>query len=139
MLRPIKTEIQYDEALERVYHLMQKEILPESNESDELEVLTILIKEYERVHYSLLKNTKTIKGFNFTNKTNATEKREHILKLISLFKLGETILGSIEDFICWIKKPSGKEGSTYLDLLGTLEGIDEVEQELKRIAEGYSA
>ncbi len=45
MLRPIKNDQQYDQSLERVYKLMQKEIKPESKESDELEVLSILIKE----------------------------------------------------------------------------------------------
>lgn len=47
MLRPIKNEQQYDKSLERVYELMQKELKPESKESDELEILSILIKEYE--------------------------------------------------------------------------------------------
>ncbi|MFN3639647.1 MAG: type II toxin-antitoxin system HigA family antitoxin [Flavobacterium sp.] len=47
MLRPIKNEQQYDKSLERVYKLMQKELKPESKESDELEILSILIKEYE--------------------------------------------------------------------------------------------
>ena len=51
MLKPIKSESQYEEALERVYALLQKNIKPESKESDELEVLSLLIKEYEKVHY----------------------------------------------------------------------------------------
>ncbi|MCH5715990.1 helix-turn-helix domain-containing protein [Niabella hibiscisoli] len=51
MLRPIKNEQQYEDALERVYALMQKEMTEGSKESDELEVLSILIKEYESEHY----------------------------------------------------------------------------------------
>lgn len=51
MLKPIKSEQQYDTALERVYMLIQKNIQPDSKESDELEVLSILIKEYENEHY----------------------------------------------------------------------------------------
>ncbi len=51
MLRPIKNKQQYEDALSRVYALMQKNIRPNSKESDELEVLSILVKEYENEHY----------------------------------------------------------------------------------------
>jgi len=37
--------------LKRVYDLMQMELRPESKESDELEILSILVKEYEIDHY----------------------------------------------------------------------------------------
>lgn len=55
MLKPIKNEMQYDEALERVYSLMQKNIKPDSKQSDELEILSLLIKEYENEHYPIPK------------------------------------------------------------------------------------
>jgi HTH-type transcriptional regulator/antitoxin HigA len=55
MLRPIKNKDQYEEALERVYVLMQKEFQEGSKLSDELEVLSILVKEYENEHYPLAK------------------------------------------------------------------------------------
>ena len=51
MVRPIKNNTQYESALARVYALLQKEIKPNSNESDELEILSILVKEYENEHY----------------------------------------------------------------------------------------
>lgn len=50
MLRPIKNKKQYEEALVRAYELMQIDLKPDSKESDELEVLSILIKEYEHVY-----------------------------------------------------------------------------------------
>ena len=53
MLKPIKTEDQYDHALARVYDLMQTEIGENTTESDELEVLSILVKEYENEHYPM--------------------------------------------------------------------------------------
>ncbi len=53
MLRPIKTEEQYNDALARVYELMQTDIKEGSAASDELEVLSILIKEFELVHYPI--------------------------------------------------------------------------------------
>jgi len=51
MLKPIKNKRQYEDALVRVYDLMQKNIKAESKDSDELEILSILIKEYELQHY----------------------------------------------------------------------------------------
>jgi HTH-type transcriptional regulator/antitoxin HigA len=53
MIKPIKTEDQCDAALARVYELMQTEIKENSAESDELEVLSILVKEYENEHYPM--------------------------------------------------------------------------------------
>ena len=47
MLNQIKTQADYDIALERVYKLMQENITPNSKESEELENLSILIKEFE--------------------------------------------------------------------------------------------
>ena len=55
MLKPIKNKAQYEDALARVYKLMQMDLKPESKESDKLEVLSILIKEYELDHYPMPK------------------------------------------------------------------------------------
>ena len=51
MLKPIKTETEYNNALQQVYELMQTGVTEGTTEADELEVLSILIKEYEQVHY----------------------------------------------------------------------------------------
>ena len=51
MLKPIRNNAQYEDALARVYALMQNDLKPESKDSDELEILSILIKEYEQEHY----------------------------------------------------------------------------------------
>jgi len=53
MLKPIKTKDQYDIALARVYELMQTELKENTSESDELEILSILVKEYETEHYPM--------------------------------------------------------------------------------------
>lgn len=55
MVKPIKNESQYEAALARVHKLMQKNIKPDSKESDELEVWSILIKLYELEHYPVPK------------------------------------------------------------------------------------
>jgi HTH-type transcriptional regulator / antitoxin HigA len=51
MLKPIKTEKQYQAALARVYELMQGDVKEGSLASDELEVLSILVNAYEQAHY----------------------------------------------------------------------------------------
>jgi HTH-type transcriptional regulator/antitoxin HigA len=55
MLKPIKNNIQYEDALARAYELMQMNIKPDSKASDELEILSILIKEFENEHYPVPK------------------------------------------------------------------------------------
>ena len=55
MLKPIKNSQQYEDALARAYALLQKNIRSDSKESDELEILSILIKEYENEHYPVPK------------------------------------------------------------------------------------
>ena len=55
MLKPIKTKKDCEIALERVYQLMQKVIVPNSKDSDELEILSILIKEFESKNFKLPK------------------------------------------------------------------------------------
>ena len=55
MLKLIKNEEQYEDALAQAYNLMQSDLLAESKESDELEVLSLLIKEYEQKHYPVPK------------------------------------------------------------------------------------
>ena len=55
MLKPIKSRPQYEDALARAYNLMQKEIKPDSKESDELEVLSILIRTYENEYFPVPK------------------------------------------------------------------------------------
>jgi len=55
MLNGIKTKKQYEDALERVFSLMQKSIVNESKQSDDLEVLSIQIKEYEREQFPISK------------------------------------------------------------------------------------
>jgi HTH-type transcriptional regulator/antitoxin HigA len=53
MLNQIKSQAECDIALVRVYNLMQEKITPNSKESDELETLSLLIKEFESKAYKL--------------------------------------------------------------------------------------
>ena len=53
MLKPIRSEREYERALGRAYLLMQKNLKPKSKDSDELEVLAMLIERYEVEHYPI--------------------------------------------------------------------------------------
>lgn len=55
MLKPIKNEVQYEAALQRIYELMQLDFEPGTEAGDELEILSLLVKEYENVHYPVPK------------------------------------------------------------------------------------
>ncbi|MBC8172994.1 MAG: transcriptional regulator [Chitinophagales bacterium] len=51
MLKPVKTEKQYESALAKIYKLLQKGSARSAAETDELDILSILVKEYENKHY----------------------------------------------------------------------------------------
>ncbi|TAH02187.1 MAG: transcriptional regulator [Sphingobacteriales bacterium] len=53
MLKIIKTESEYENALERAYFLMQQDLAPNGLLTDELEMLTLLIEHYEKAHYPI--------------------------------------------------------------------------------------
>lgn len=53
MLKPIRSEEDYDAALSRSWELLQKEPDPDSRQGHELEVLITLIEKYEEQHHSI--------------------------------------------------------------------------------------
>ncbi|WP_443936530.1 helix-turn-helix domain-containing protein [Pedobacter sp. MW01-1-1] len=54
MVKVIKTEEEYELALEKAYQLMQKDMVLDTKEADELDLLTLLIEHYEENHYPIL-------------------------------------------------------------------------------------
>lgn len=50
MLKPIRTEKENEQSLERIYQLMQKNRRSKT-ETDELELLSILVENFEKRHY----------------------------------------------------------------------------------------
>lgn len=74
MIKVIKTEQELDKALERAYSLMQMDLMPDSDEYNELEVLSILIEKYESEHYPIA-IPDTIEAIKFRmEQTNMTKK-----------------------------------------------------------------
>lgn len=53
MIKPIKNKKQYKDYLKQAYQLMQLELKTNSTESDKLELLSILIEQYEKDNYPI--------------------------------------------------------------------------------------
>ena len=53
MLKPIKTEEQYEDALEIIWQLMDSQPAIGTPEGDELDILVTLVEAYEAQHYSI--------------------------------------------------------------------------------------
>jgi len=64
MLKPIRSKKQHKEYLERAYELMQMNLKAKSLESDELEMLSILIEKYEK-ETILIKSPHPIEAIKF--------------------------------------------------------------------------
>ena len=55
LIKLIKTEVDYVQTLARIYELMQLDLEPGTALGDELEVLALLVKDYENQHYPIPK------------------------------------------------------------------------------------
>jgi HTH-type transcriptional regulator/antitoxin HigA len=53
MIKPIKNKKQYESYLVKAYALMQLDLRSNTKESDELELISILIESYEQKHYTI--------------------------------------------------------------------------------------
>jgi putative toxin-antitoxin system antitoxin component (TIGR02293 family) len=81
---------------------------------------------------------KTIDNYRRTDKPFDMLKGELLLKLSRLFTLGAEVLGSREEFKAWLHLPAGEfKGTLPIFLLSTSTGVDLVEEQLERIAQGY--
>jgi HTH-type transcriptional regulator / antitoxin HigA len=54
MIKPIKTEEEYDAALKKIHAYIRNPPIIGSDEADEAEVLAMLIESYESIHYPIL-------------------------------------------------------------------------------------
>lgn len=52
-IKPIRSEEQYEDALERIYFLMKTRPVLHSPDSDELDLLVTLVEAWEAVHYPM--------------------------------------------------------------------------------------
>jgi len=53
MRKPIRTKKDYNAALKRIYEMMQIDLKTDSDEYNELDLLTILVEKYEEKNYPI--------------------------------------------------------------------------------------
>lgn len=104
MLKPVKTEKQYQIYLERIFELMQKDVKANSKESDELEILSILVKEYENEVYPMDKPN-PIEAIKFRLEQMGISE-SYLSKLIGSSRKSEILSGSRKLNLSQIRKIS---------------------------------
>ena len=121
-LKPIKNEQDYDAALDRVDTLMEIDPKLGSNESDELEILVMLIEKYEEAHWKIsepdpieaikvrmeqmhLKQKDLIPYIGNKSKVSEVLNKKVNLSLSMIVKLAHGLHITLEIFIQLPKKP----------------------------------
>jgi putative toxin-antitoxin system antitoxin component (TIGR02293 family) len=82
-------------------------------------------------------SARTISNYNEKKKNLDPLYSEHLLKLIALYKKGEEIFGSIDEFNYWLKKPFWNSEQKPIDWLVTSGGVDLIMEEIDKLAQGY--
>jgi putative toxin-antitoxin system antitoxin component (TIGR02293 family) len=83
---------------------------------------------------------KTISRYKKENKQLNTLNSEQLLKIMRLFRHGEKVFGSLDDFNRWLRKTShGLDNMKPIDLLRSSGGIDLIDEELTSIEHGTLA
>ena len=103
MLKVIKTEQQYEDALARVYDLMQADLADNSPELDELETLSLFIEYYEDKHYPIALPS-PIEAITFRLEQLGKEKSELSLILGTRARQSEILSGKRKLSLNMIRK-----------------------------------
>lgn len=80
---------------------------------------------------------KTLDNYRKHNKTLDKLKSELLLKLLALFSLGSEVFGNADEFRSWLHMSAGEWAGVPIDMLTTITGVNLVERQLERIAQGY--
>ena len=102
---------------------------------NEMVGMTRLSKEYFAGILDL--STRTLDRYQKEKKKLNQAGSELILKMISVFKLGEKVFGNNKEFRRWLESPAyGLGNRKPLDLMHSSTGMDLLKNELSRIAFG---
>ncbi len=82
-------------------------------------------------------SARTISNYKAQRKKLEPVYSEHLLKLIALYRKGDEVFGSVEQFNQWLQKPFWNSSELPFDWQVTPGGVDLLMQELDRLAEGY--
>lgn len=123
MLKPIKTNKEHNKYLARAYKLMQMELKPNSQESDELEVLSILIESYEKSKFPV-EAPNPIEAILFRLDQLGMSKNELSKLLGSRSRASEILKGKRKLSIGMIRKLNEKLGISAETLIQDYEMVD---------------
>jgi putative toxin-antitoxin system antitoxin component (TIGR02293 family) len=84
-------------------------------------------------------SARTISNYKIKRKNLEPLYSEHLLKIIALFKKGEEIFGTIDEFSYWLNKPFWDSKQKPIDWIVTSGGVDLVMEEIDKLAQGYPA
>ncbi len=84
-------------------------------------------------------SARTISNYKIKRKNLEPLYSEHLLKIIALFKKGEEIFGTIDEFSYWLNKPFWDSKQKPIDWIVTSGGVDLVMDEIDKLAHGYPA
>lgn len=82
-------------------------------------------------------SARTISNYKIKRKNLEPLYSEHLLKIIALFKKGEEIFGTIDEFSYWLNKPFWDSKQKPIDWIVTSGGVDLVMEEIDKLAQGY--
>jgi len=91
---PIKNEQEYEKALKRVDELMDLNPKPNTKESDELEVLAILVQHYEDKHW-FISEPDPIEAIKYIMEERNLKQKDLIPLIGSKSKVSELLNGKI--------------------------------------------
>jgi len=116
----IKTATQYKKAIKRTMSIFQS--AAGTTEADELDLLLVLVKDYEDKHI-VLPQLDPIDAFR--------------LKMADLYSYGHDVFEEKESFNRWMNKPNMARGNKKpIDCIDTIRGIEEIKKEIGRIEWG---
>jgi putative toxin-antitoxin system antitoxin component (TIGR02293 family) len=84
-------------------------------------------------------SARTISNYKGRKKNLEPLHSEHLLKLIALYEKGEDVFGNIDEFNYWLHKPFWGLKERPIDWLNTSSGVDLVNDEIEKLAQGYPA
>lgn len=130
-IKVIKTETQYDAALDRAYILM--DALPDSPEEEELSILVLLIEAYEKVHYPI-GLPDPIEAIRFRMEQQELSYKDMQQYLGSASKVSEVLSGKRPLSLTMIRKLYKGLGIPYEVLLQEVERTPVVQQPERVVA-----
>lgn len=116
-IKPIKNKHDHVEALARIKKLMDENLVPDSKEADELEVLSLLIEHYEQENFPMEKPD-PIEAIKFRMEQLGLLKKDLIPFIGSASKVTEVLNGTRQLSLNMIRKVSDGLGISVEILIG---------------------